>query len=248
MIKLHFIMGHKGGIGKTWCAEGLLEYFLANNRNSFGFDTDAANRKSALSAFKALPVTLLNLIKNKAIDSTEFDKLVEDILVRTEDAKGDVDVVIDIGASSHVEFERFAFESDLFETLKQEGIECYLHCPIVGGDMYAECIAGLVSLVQNFPTTPIYVWKNTVHGEVISPTGKTFEETKAFTNYAEHYEGIINLPIAMSNNFKSDFAKKSQWHLTYNEVFQNSKFKITERSRMKRFWNDFQLSLQAVGV
>src|SRR5215467_9167204 len=89
---IHMSLQGKGGVGKSFIASLLAQYFVSRGRSVTCIDTDPVNR--TLSQYKGLNVECLKLLRDDGIDGRGFDTLMETILT------GEGIFVIDNGAST----------------------------------------------------------------------------------------------------------------------------------------------------
>lgn len=100
---IHLSLQGKGGVGKSFVASILAQYFAARGRTIRCIDTDPVN--TTLFQYKALGVIHLELLRDGGIDQRGFDDLMERLL--TEDAT----FVIDNGASTFIPLWNYILES-----------------------------------------------------------------------------------------------------------------------------------------
>jgi len=92
--KVHFVLQGKGGVGKTFAASLLAQYYLEQGAPLVCLDTDPVN--GSFGAIRALGARHVRLLAGDRIDVDVLDDLVQRVL--TEDAH----FVIDNGATSFV--------------------------------------------------------------------------------------------------------------------------------------------------
>ena len=80
--KVHFVLQGKGGIGKTFVASLLAQYYRERARSFACLDTDPVN--GSLSELQALDARHVALLNGDKIDVDPLDEMIE--RVRTEDA------------------------------------------------------------------------------------------------------------------------------------------------------------------
>src|SRR5688572_15894020 len=91
---VHLVLQGKGGVGKSFVASILAQYFRERNKKVKCVDTDPVNQTFA--QYRDLGVQRLDLLVDGAIDQRAFDGLVEQLL--TEDGL----FVVDNGASTFI--------------------------------------------------------------------------------------------------------------------------------------------------
>ena len=72
---VHFVLQGKGGVGKSFVASILGQYFRERNKNVNCVDTDPVNQTFA--QYRDLDVQRLDLLMDGAVDQRAFDGLVE---------------------------------------------------------------------------------------------------------------------------------------------------------------------------
>ena len=91
---IHLSLQGKGGVGKSFIASVLAQYFLSRGHRVRCIDTDPVNH--TLAQYKQLPVKLLKLLRGSRIDERRFDALLDAFL------KDDVTFVVDNGAATFI--------------------------------------------------------------------------------------------------------------------------------------------------
>jgi hypothetical protein len=100
---VHFVLQGKGGVGKSFVASILGQYFQVRGRDVRCFDTDPVNQTFA--QYRELGVERLDLLADGSIDQRAFDGLVERLL--TEDEC----FVVDNGASTFIPMWNYILET-----------------------------------------------------------------------------------------------------------------------------------------
>ena len=152
MANIHLFLQRKDGVGKSFSASMLAQFFLDSGKNVVCIDTDPVN--ATFSAYRRFQATHIDLMKLRRIDP-KFDEIIEKISEVEEDAN----VVIDNGASSFIAFSSFILENDVASLLSEMGNNLYVHTIITGGDSQDDTVHGFASLVSQFQT-PLIVWIN----------------------------------------------------------------------------------------
>src|SRR5437667_1919488 len=111
---VHLALQGKGGVGKSFIASVLTQYFLNRGHRVQCIDTDPVNH--TLSQYKGLPVKLLKLLHGSRIDERKFDALLDTFL------KEDATFVVDNGASTFIAFWDFMLGSKALANLSEAGI------------------------------------------------------------------------------------------------------------------------------
>jgi CO dehydrogenase nickel-insertion accessory protein CooC1 len=75
---VHISLQGKGGVGKSFIASILTQYFLSRGQHVNAIDADPVNQ--TLAEYGGLSVSRLNLLKEGSVDQREFDLLMERFL------------------------------------------------------------------------------------------------------------------------------------------------------------------------
>ncbi len=127
MSSLNFIGGEKGGVGKSVVARALAQYFIDNNRDFVGFDTDRShNTFSRFYSDFASPVV---------VDSYEgLDKVVASFDAEPGEAV-QTNVIVDLAAQTAAPLERWLKDSDVVPLMAELGVTVnYWHLADAGKD------------------------------------------------------------------------------------------------------------------
>ena len=75
---VHMVLQGKGGVGKSFVASLLAQYFRSRDLNPLCIDTDPVN--ATFASYKAFDVQRLEIMKDNDVDQRAFDGLVEKIM------------------------------------------------------------------------------------------------------------------------------------------------------------------------
>jgi Mrp family chromosome partitioning ATPase len=100
--KVHFILNSKGGVGKSFIAFLLAQYYRQRQAPVVCFDADETT--ATFSSFAALNVTRIELMQGPRIDERRFDLILEKVL--TDDAHAVIDTGTSPGRSARSRHER----------------------------------------------------------------------------------------------------------------------------------------------
>lgn len=237
MANIHIFLQGKGGVGKSFSASMLAQFFLDSGKNVVCIDTDPVN--ATFSAYRRFQATHIDLMKNRRIDPLRFDEIIEKISEVEEDAN----VVIDNGASSFIAFSSFILENDVASLLSEMGNNLYVHTIITGGDSQDDTVHGFASLVSQFQT-PLIVWINPYFGTV-ERGGKGFEDFKPYRDNRDRVAGIIHLPDFPVETFGINLQDMLKSRLTFAEALENSNSPIMTRQRLKIAQRQIYAQLEA---
>lgn len=228
---VHFILQGKGGIGKSFIAALLAQYFKGKGAELKAFDTDQEN--TTFGHYKALEVQCISVKdKSNIINAKGFDPLIERLL--TEDGT----FVIDNGANTFSPLISYMVESDILEMLRDNGKTVYIHTIVGGGDTMADTANGFNAIVKGIGDTPVVLWLNEHFGEMITPDGKNFQETKVFKTHESQLHGVITLQARNHQTYGDDLKRMNAKRLTLDEVMQSPDFVAVEKQRIRTVAKD----------
>lgn len=231
---VHFILQAKGGIGKSYVASMLTQYFMKIGIDVKGFDLDQEN--ATFADFEALGVTHINVYdSNRDIDPRRFDELMEVLLNQ------DGTFVIDTGANTFSSLLCYLVENDVFELLERNNKKIYVHTIVGGGAELAHTANGFNSIAQS-TSAPIILWLNEHFGALEVETGnfdedgkkitKSFTDMKVFKSHEDRLAGVVMLHFRNTKTFGVDIRKMNTLKLTVDEVMANQEFNSMAKDRI----------------
>lgn len=241
---INLILHSKGGMGKSFIASLMAQYFLHAGRTIACFDTDPSNRTFA--KFKALNVKIIDIVDRfeisnhddegnetvkyvfgKKINERYFDILVEDLIAMPEDS----DAIVDVGSSNFVQLTEYIEEGEILTFWKENDQPLRVHTIIAGGqneeDSY-DCLKDLLVMLDS----QLIVWVNPFFGPV------DFINSKIFTKNKHRFESVIHLPSLNAKTYGYDLMKVLKESLTFDEAVQNPVFNLMVRQRIKNYQKD----------
>lgn len=233
-MAIHFILQSKGGIGKTYIASLMIQYFKSKNKNVVGIDIDPST--PTLSQFEDLKVERVELIKksgknNSIIQRDDFNNLAR---VIENKAYTNADFVVDCGASGYPDVKAFlAGEEilDYFKTLKQP---VYFHSILKGGEEKMSTIEEMTDLMRCFPTVPFIVWLNEFQsdGKVLLD-GHPFEDFQVYQEEKDHIIDVIRVPEmnAACNVYQQFYSQ----HKTIRQASKDRLTTLLEQMRLNQY-------------
>lgn len=227
---IHLSLQGKGGVGKSFIASILAQYFGARGKAIRCIDTDPVN--TTLFQYKALGVSRLELLREGSIDQRGFDALMERLL--TEDAT----FVIDNGASTFIPLWNYILENNAVEILTQAGKRLYVHTVITGGQALLDTLHGFKSLADSTSDRNIIVWLNEYFGR-IERGGKRFEDMGAYKDSADKVFGSVHLTRRNQDTFGRDLEEVISRKLTLDEAIKDGPFSIMTKQRLKVMERDW---------
>lgn len=230
MAKIHFVLQGKGGVGKSFVASMLYQYYLEKGLTVSGFDTDPVNRSFAgYKSFKN--ITEIDIMDGNSIDTGRFDELIE-LIYRKQDNEH---VVIDNGAVTFIPLCDYMAENKGFQQLEDLGHEIFMHVVITGGQALADTLDGFQSLIDNFQK-PVVVWLNPYYGE-IAVAGQKFEEFDIFEDYRDFILAVIQIPFYPSATLRKNMEELLAMRQTFNAFINGSSW-LMQRTRIQRYWRE----------
>lgn len=231
MSAIHFTMQGKGGVGKTFVAAILSQYFqahLADGQKLKIIDTDPVN--ATLSQYKAFEVIRLDLQEKDStrISERQFDQLMEMVLTES-----DTTFVVDNGAASFVPLSNYLIENNAIDMMLDTGREIWMHPVVTGGLGMDDTTSGLNTLSKEMPDeVKIVVWKNHYFGS-LEKEGRPFEELPFFKKNSSRYHAIVDIPRQSNDTFGEDIKSMLQQKLTFDQATGSDAFGIMSRQRLK---------------
>jgi len=148
---VHIILQAKGGVGKSYVAAIVAQYYRGRQFPVRCFDTDPGN--ATLAQYKALDVEHVgDLIQGGVINQKRFDPLIEKLL------NGDGVAIVDTGASTFLPFWNYVLENEVLTLLETQDRQVYMHCVVTGGQAMKDTLNGLDRLAQTTSRKSIIVW------------------------------------------------------------------------------------------
>lgn len=240
MQDIHFIVQGKGGVGKSFIASLLAQFFAEHKSTDvMCFDTDPVNQ--TFSRYQALNVQTIDILdEHNNIDGSKFDVLMNTLLTENGSA------IVDNGAATFIPLMSYLKENDAIDMLKDSGAEVYFHIPIQGGQGLNDTLAGLISIVHSLPVK-IVVWLNH-HMGAIRLDDQVFTDSKIYQNNTEKIVHVINIEERNPDTFGKDIKRMTENHLTIGEVFSSSDFQLMSKQRIKIFYKNIAKQLASMPV
>lgn len=200
----HFILGSKGGIGKSLASSFLASFFQRHDQDVHCFDTDPQNH--TLGGYTAFPVKVLELIDrdSQQINTRRFDSFVEDdLLPLAEGEEGTKrQIVVDNGSATYLPLCAYLAENPVHLMLQNYG-QVFIHTLITGGQAQDETIRCLAKLFHAFPTVRYVVWLNRFFGS-LDRDGVPFEESKVCTDNQDKIHALVRIPHLNRDTYGKD--------------------------------------------
>jgi hypothetical protein len=213
MGQIHFIGGEKGGVGKSFTARLLAQYFIDRGQCFLGFDLDASH-----GTFSRFYGEFTRTIK--VDDFTSLDNLLS-----TAEAQPDGVLIVDLAAQTSARLGEWIAQSDALNLFKSLGYEVFWWHVLDDG---ADALRLLDKLIDTYSKQPVHfvVVKNLGRGEDFIG----FDESATYQKIVQRNGFVITLerlhgPLAQ----KIDFNNQSFWSASQVP----NALSLVERQRVK---------------
>lgn len=221
----HFVLGSKGGIGKSLASAFLASFCQSKGADVHCFDTDPQNH--TLGGYTAFPVKILSLIDKdtRQVNTRRFDSfLEEDLFPLAEAEQADESgksrqIIVDNGSATYLPLCAYLAENPVVQTLQGYG-EVYIHTLITGGQAQDETIRCLKTLLGAFSTCRFVIWLNRFFGSV-EADGQPFPENPLCKSTAVH--AIVSIPHLTRDTYGKDIEELLSAKLTVAQAVAASK-------------------------
>jgi adenylylsulfate kinase-like enzyme len=221
---VHLVLQGKGGVGKSFVAAILAQYFRAKQKPVHCFDTDPVN--ATLAQYDELSAEHLNVLRRGAINEKEFDSLVEKICL------GDGFFVVDTGATTFVPLWNYILENEILRFLEEHGRQVYVHSVVTGGQAMTDTLNGFSEVAKTTGQKNIVVWLNEYFGEITGKDGKPFDDLKVAQQHAEKLVGSVTMRERNSNTFGDDVKQMLERRLTFDSAIRSEEFSLVSKQRL----------------
>jgi CobQ/CobB/MinD/ParA nucleotide binding domain len=222
---VHVILQAKGGVGKSYVAAIVAQYYRNHQYAVRCFDTDPGN--ATLTQYKGLDVEHIgDLIQGGVINQKRFDPLVEKLL------NGDGISIVDTGASTFLPFWNYVLENEVLTLLENQGRRVYIHCVVTGGQAMKDTLNGLDRLAQTTSQKSIIVWLNEFFGEV-REGNRPFEQFKLAQDLAPKLVGSVLIRKLNPDTFEDDVQQMLRTRLTFEEAIVSEDFSLVSKQRLQ---------------
>jgi hypothetical protein len=236
---IHLSLQGKGGVGKSFVASLLAQYFIWRSHGVRCLDTDPVNQ--TLSQYKGLHVEHLKLLRDGGIDQRGFDALMETVLTDSGT------FVVDNGASTFIPLWNYILENNVIGLLRDSGKKLYVHTVVTGGQALADTLKGFKSLAESTEDRIIIVWVNEYFGRV-EREGKEFGDMAVYRENEQKVFGSIAIPKRNQDTFGRDVEEVVSRKLTLQEAISSSDFTIMTRQRLKMVQREIFEQLDSLGL
>lgn len=240
MTKVHLILQGKGGVGKSFVASLLAQYYAQRKSPVVCIDTDPVN--ATFASYASIAAERIRLMEGTVLDERNFDALIERI-VGCED-----DFVIDNGASSFIALSNYIVENDVVDVLNAHGRQLVLHSVVTGGQALGDTLAGLAStLTIATQTMPMVVWVNEYFGDVTSGD-REFEQMSVYLENQHKIAALLRIPRQTSSTFGRDIQLMLERKLTFDDVLSSTDFGLMAKQRLSMVQKSLFSQIQRFSV
>jgi CobQ/CobB/MinD/ParA nucleotide binding domain len=219
------VLQAKGGVGKSYVASIVAQYYRTRQRPVRCFDTDPGN--ATLAQYKALDVEhVSDLIQGGVINQKRFDPLIEKLL------NGDGASIVDTGASTFLPFWNYVLENEVLPLLESQDRQVYMHCVVAGGQAMKDTLNGLDRLAQTTTQKTIIVWLNEFFGEVCEGS-RPFEQFKLAQDLAPKLVGSVLIRKRNPDTFEDDVQQMLRNRLTFDEAIASGECSLVSKQRLQ---------------
>ncbi len=245
MAQINLTLQGKGGVGKSFVASLLAQYYQSRGANLRCFDTDPVNQTFAgYQAFQAETIRLGD--RPDEINPRYFDALIERVM----DAPADGVIVIDNGASTFLPLIGYMVESAALELLRDGGHEVRLHTVLTGGQALNDTMQGLAQVLTYLPEISVVVWLNEYFGRIERRKGgevESFEKSGLYKKNQDRIVALVRLPEVRKETFGHDIEQAMRLRMTFDEAATSEDFPVMARQRLRMTWRTIHAAMdQAV--
>ncbi len=211
--RIHFIGGEKGGVGKSWTARLLAQYFIDSEKAFIGFDSDQSH--GTFSRFYSEFTSPLKVEEYYSLDR----------IVEAAEENPNSDIIVDLAAQTSTRLGQWIDESDIFGLLSDMGYEVFLWHVMDDG---ADSIQLLDKLLDRYSAQALQfiVVRNKGRGDNFDH----FEQSPTYLKAQARNAQLLTLSKLQSQLTKKiDFSDLSFWAAANNREAATT----AERQRMK---------------
>ena len=243
MRKLHFTLGDKGGIGKSFVAALMAQYIIDNMVDTRPICIDLDCKNKTFSRYSVLDVDLIDVRTDGDIDRSKFDLLINRIACSGED-----DIIIaDVGGNVYVSMADYMRVNEVYEMIMNMGVEILLHIPIVGGGDLFPTLQTLDETIVNTPSdVNVAVWINQKNGKV-EYQGKSFEESDRYADYQGRIRNVTYIPL-WRTDMQANVADMLEDAVTFEQAVRMDTFDLMAKQRLTMAKRYLYASVEKSGV
>jgi len=238
--KLHMILQGKGGVGKSFVASLLAQFYSENDTSPICIDTDPVN--ATFAGYKSLNVHRIELMTGDDIDPRAFDELIELVMAAPENSI----FVVDNGASSFVPLCSWLIANEAVQFFQDVDVDLVIHSVITGGQAHGDTVLGFTNLLKHFHV-PLVVWLNEYYGKP-EFNGIAFENSSIVQDNSEKIHALIRIAALNPNTFGYDLETVLKGKVTFAEGIADTSISIMARQRLKMIWRDLSNQISAANL
>jgi len=238
---IHIVLQGKDGVGKSFAALHLAQYFGDHGVPTAVFDSNPLT--PGLANYQALGARYIDCMLDDGLRPTQFDTLANEILAASRHL-----VVLDTGSASFFPMLGYLKCHGVLQAFSELGRHVVIHSVLVGGAGARETLGGLVSMVENLDADGYVAWLNS-HLGTVTFDGKQFEETKAFGRTKNKLIGIVRGKQRAGTNqilHLKAVGEMMRRHLTYKEAFATPEIWLWDRQRLAEARREVNGQLRAI--
>lgn len=241
-MSVHFILQPKGGVGKSYVASILSQYFIDKGIQIEGFDLDPSN--PTYSEYAELPVTRLDLLEDKLgakqsdnevrqIDNNKFNAFTESLYQAPEKTE----LIVDCGSSAFIPVINYLKRFRIEQWLTSLNRPVVIHTIVKGGGEMVDTLEASNALLKQFPESPFVIWLNEYQFPVLIQ-GKNFIDTPVYKANAKRIIDVVPLPKYTSGFLEGDLDKMIEARLTLNESLKKGIFNVLSQRALFLYKSD----------
>ena len=226
MTSLHLVGGEKGGVGKSFTARLLAQYFIDKQQPFIGFDSDQSH-----GTFSRFYQEFASPINTHSFDS--LDRIVE-----AAEQKPDQNIIVDLAAQTFSSLNKWIDESEILALMGELGFRVYVWHVMDDG---ADSLTLLGKTLQSFNPDQVQLVVVENHGR-----GEDFDLIDGSGIFAEAKElGAHTMVLSKLQNSlvkKIDFSDSSFWAAANNTDLMST----VERHRVRAWLNKNYLQIDTI--
>lgn len=222
-MAIHFILQGKGGIGKSYVATVLTQFWMDRNIPVSGIDLDPTN--PTFGEFESLPVERINLLNDAGqIDTQKFAVFSEKLL----NYPNETEIIVDCGASAYIPTTQFLEQMQFIDWAKSFNKTVYIHTILKGGGELLDTMLSCSDLFERFQDCKFIIWLNESKQPVLFKE-KSFVDGPFYKKNQKRILDVIPLPEYTSGFFKGDIDKMIEQRLTFKEAIEGDEFMLVPK-------------------
>lgn len=220
---VHFFVGHKGGIGKSYVCGLFKQYLMETGVPARVLDLDPSNNSIyRYEAYKAERYNLFN--SDKVLDPIKMDEFIE-VLAGSEGT-----VLCDFGASSMSAVWAYTQSLETGSLLRSLGKRFVQHVILTGGGEMVDTFPVLREVCRSVGDRSVVVWLNTRFGKV-AYEGKQFHEMGLYEECVDKIIAVIDLP-ELNATTAERVKYAAQKNITLKEIDSDPDFGLMAKQRV----------------